>query len=102
MYSTLEGADTGVPKSVAREFVEHDSPGKLPKHVHHADGGATDDRKTRRDAFTYLAPREPANQFAQCSTCRLYMPGKGHCAAIDVPVSPDASCDFYLHGKPSD
>lgn len=39
-YATAEGADTGVPKSVAREFIAHDKPGKLPEHVeHHAMGG---------------------------------------------------------------
>jgi hypothetical protein len=39
MYATEAGAHTGVPKSVAREFVASDKPGKLPEHVKHAAGG---------------------------------------------------------------
>jgi hypothetical protein len=40
MHATLEGAHTGIPMSVAREFVNADQPGKLPQHVpHHAWGG---------------------------------------------------------------
>ncbi len=30
MYATVAGAKTGVPKTVAREFVSADKPGKLP------------------------------------------------------------------------
>src|SRR5215472_3615185 len=42
MHSTLEGAHTGIPLSVAREFVNADRPGKLPGHVpHHGLGGPT-------------------------------------------------------------
>ena len=33
MYATEEGADTGVPKSVAKEFIAADKPGKLPAKV---------------------------------------------------------------------
>jgi hypothetical protein len=44
MYATAAGADTGVPKSVAKEFVASDKPGKLPTHVgHHAYGGSPED-----------------------------------------------------------
>jgi hypothetical protein len=39
MYATAAGADTDVPKPVAREFVASDKPGKLPEHVKHAAGG---------------------------------------------------------------
>ena len=31
MYATQGGADTGVPKSVAKEFIASDKPGKLPE-----------------------------------------------------------------------
>lgn len=31
MYATMKGAKTGVPRAVAKKFVAHDSPGKLPK-----------------------------------------------------------------------
>ena len=39
MYATASGAKTGVPRSVAREFVASDEPGRLPKHVGRAYGG---------------------------------------------------------------
>lgn len=40
-YATAEGAKTGVPMKVAKEFISADKPGKLPEHVrpHHAFGG---------------------------------------------------------------
>lgn len=31
MYATAAGAKTGVPKSVAKDFVAADKPGKLPE-----------------------------------------------------------------------
>jgi hypothetical protein len=33
MYATAGGADTGVPKSVAKEFIAADKPGELPEKV---------------------------------------------------------------------
>src|ERR1044071_3959086 len=60
--------------------------------------------KLKRDTFLYMEPKEPKDEFAQCSTCRMYLPGKQRCAILgpSLNVPPEASCGLYVHGEPSD
>lgn len=53
-----------------------------------------------RDAFLYMAPLRPKDTFAQCATCRMFLPETGRCAVIGTEVAPDASCGLYVHGEP--
>lgn len=59
-----------------------------------------------RWAFLYLEPKTPedARDFAQCSTCQLFLPGKKRCAIFgpDDVVKANASCGLYIQGKPHD
>jgi hypothetical protein len=61
-----------------------------------------------RWAFIYLEPKAETganrDQFAQCSTCQLFMPGKKRCGIFgqDDVVVANASCGLYLQGKPHD
>jgi hypothetical protein len=64
--------------------------------------------KIGRWAFIYLEPKkttgETYNQFAQCSTCDLFLPGKKRCGIFgknDVVVA-NASCGLYIQGQPHD
>ena len=64
--------------------------------------------KIGRWAFIYLEPQaksgENHDQFAQCSTCQLFMPGKKRCGIFgkDDLVVANASCGLYIQGKPHD
>lgn len=60
--------------------------------------------KITRDAFLYMPPKQPKNNFAQCSTCDHFMPGKKRCSLFskDDVVVAEASCGLYAHGKPHD
>jgi hypothetical protein len=55
-YATAEGAHTGVPLSVAKEFIASDHPGKLPQHVRpkRADGGMANDNDPVSNALALL------------------------------------------------
>ena len=53
--------------------------------------------KIGRDAFLYLAPRIPFEQFAQCSTCKMYT-GIACSIMAQESVPPTASCGFYIPG----
>jgi hypothetical protein len=55
-YATAEGAHTGVPLSVAKEFIASDRPGKLPQHVRpkRADGGMANDNDPVSNALALL------------------------------------------------
>lgn len=58
-----------------------------------------------RWAFIYMEPKSgQSREFAQCSTCQLFMPGKERCGIFgpDDVVKANASCGLYLHGKPHD
>jgi Pyruvate/2-oxoacid:ferredoxin oxidoreductase delta subunit len=63
--------------------------------------------KITRDAFLYLDPKEPKNQFAQCGQCMMYT-GKSKenvatCTIIgpDEPIRGDIdSCGLFVHGAP--
>lgn len=59
--------------------------------------------KITRSTFLYLSPKIDED-FAQCATCRLYLPGKERCAILgpNVHVPPEASCGFYIPGEPND
>jgi hypothetical protein len=61
-------------------------------------------KKIKRDAFLYLGPKEPKKEFAQCSSCRLYLPERERCGILGphVHVPAEASCGFYLHGEPTE
>lgn len=58
--------------------------------------------KVKRDAFLYLAPKAPKDEFAQCGTCSLFVESANHCSILGsaVHVTASMSCGFYLHGTP--
>lgn len=59
--------------------------------------------KVSRDAFLYLPPKPPLDQFAQCSTCFMWTGSQRQRCTIHgpaVPVTGDMSCGFYIHGEP--
>ncbi len=68
------------------------------------EAGTQSGPKIKRDAFLYLSPKEPRDEFAQCSTCRMYLPGKERCGILgpSVHVPAEASCGLYIHGEPTD
>jgi hypothetical protein len=59
--------------------------------------------KIERNAFIYMAPKPPAEQFAQCETCLHFIPDH-RCGIFSEKdrVKANASCGLYLHGTPSD
>lgn len=54
----------------------------------------------RRDAFLYLDPKPPENQFAQCGTCMMFTGSTCTIHGLDVPITKRHSCGLYVHGKP--
>jgi hypothetical protein len=60
--------------------------------------------KIGRDAFLYYDPRDPKEQFAQCGTCRLFLPESERCAVIgpDTVVLATDSCGLYAWGTPTE
>lgn len=60
--------------------------------------------KIKRDAFLYMAPKEPKKEFAQCASCVHFLPKKERCALFgpNLHVPAEASCGLYLHGEPND
>lgn len=61
--------------------------------------------KIKRDAFLYLASKEPKSDFAQCSTCVLWTTKKHNTCAIigsGTKVTGTMSCGLYLHGEPNE
>ena len=61
-------------------------------------------KKIDRSAFLYLDPVEPEDEFAQCSTCYHFLPGKQRCSLFgkNDKVIADASCGLYINGEPHD
>lgn len=58
-----------------------------------------------RAAFLYLPPTgSDPNQFAQCGTCGMFMPGKERCwlFSAEFEVVANASCGLYIQGEPTD
>jgi hypothetical protein len=74
----------------------------LEKKAESKDGEAS--VKLTRDAFLYMEPKEPVKKFAQCGTCRMFLPKKERCAILGptLHVPAEASCGLYIHGEPSD
>jgi len=61
--------------------------------------------KIGRWAFLYMEPTPAKSEnFAQCSTCQLFMPGKQRCGIFgkDDVVKANGSCGLYLQGVPHD
>jgi len=60
--------------------------------------------KIGRWAFLYLEPKTPMDDFAQCSTCELFLPGKERCGIFgpNDKVVANASCGLYIQGQPHD
>jgi hypothetical protein len=60
--------------------------------------------KIGRWAFLYLESKTPIDQFAQCSTCELFLPGRERCGIFgkNDKVVANASCGLYIQGKPHD
>lgn len=56
--------------------------------------------KITRESFLYLEPKKGGDNFAQCSTCKLWT-GKTCLILGKTPVSGDMSCNFYVPGTPS-
>lgn len=63
-----------------------------------------DGSKLTRSAFIYLEQIVPTKQFAQCSTCSLFLPGKERCGIFSEKdeVKANASCGLYIQGSPND
>src|SRR5215469_5814700 len=60
-------------------------------------------KKVTRDAFLYMDPKGDPEKFAQCESCRFFMPGKEKCAPMDGEhVLAGWSCGGYAFGTPSD
>jgi hypothetical protein len=62
--------------------------------------------KIKRDAFLYMAPARVSQNdaFAQCSSCRMFVPPKG-CLVLGsrFPVSADdGTCGVYIAWPPGD
>lgn len=59
--------------------------------------------RLKRDAFLYLDPKGEKNQFAQCSTCRMWTGKDSNTCSIlgKTKVTGDMSCGLYVYGKPS-
>ena len=64
---------------------------------------STDDR-VHRDTFLYMDPKGDKNNFAQCGTCFMFMPGKERCSIFgkNDRVIAQASCALYVNGEPTD
>lgn len=53
-----------------------------------------------RDAFLYMDPKSPKNQFAQCKTCVHFIEPKSRCQLFGPKdeVTAGMSCGLYVHG----
>lgn len=61
--------------------------------------------KLDRSIFVYLDPKaEKQDQFAQCSTCTMFMPESEKCGIFSESDSVKAtgSCNLYVYGTPSE
>jgi hypothetical protein len=57
-------------------------------------------KKLERDAFLYLNPEPGVDDFAQCSSCEMWVKGDNRCTIHGprVRVPGSASCGFYICG----
>lgn len=60
--------------------------------------------KINRSTFLYMDPKDPEDEFAQCSTCYSWLPGKNRCKFFSKTdeVLGSMSCGLYTHGTPTD
>jgi hypothetical protein len=59
--------------------------------------------KRERDAFLYMNPKGDPDKFAQCGSCRFFMPGLKKCAPMGGErVLAGWSCGGYGFGTPTD
>lgn len=60
--------------------------------------------KLSRNVFLYLNPEPGVDEFAQCSTCEMWVIGDNRCTIHGprVRVPGTASCGFYVHGLPAE
>lgn len=62
------------------------------------------DRRNARDAFVYMEPEAPQDEFAQCSTCTRWTgPDHRRCLILgpDLKADADDTCGLYVPGDPS-
>lgn len=57
-----------------------------------------------RSIFVYIEPKEGEKEFAQCSTCRMFLPEYNLCSILGTrfKVSPNGSCTEYTPGGPAE
>lgn len=60
--------------------------------------------KLNRTTFLYMDPKDPEDEFAQCSTCYHFLPDSKRCLLFgeNDEVIANASCNLYVHGTPED
>lgn len=60
--------------------------------------------KINRSAFLYMDPKDPVDDFAQCSTCYNWLPTKRLCKYFskEDEILGSMSCGLYAHGIPTD
>jgi len=58
--------------------------------------------KLSKAALLYLEPHSVKKDFAQCSTCMMFMKKESQCMIHkkDIKVTGDMSCGYYIEGKP--
>lgn len=63
-----------------------------------------DTDKISRSAFLYMDPKDPKDQFGQCSTCYSWLPERRRCKFFskDDEVLGSMSCGLYTHGTPTE
>lgn len=63
-----------------------------------------DSDRINRSAFLYMDPKEPEDQFAQCSTCYNWKPESRLCKYFsnNDEVLGSMSCGLYTHGVPTE
>lgn len=88
-------------KDIAKDVEAHlEAKNKIPiEHIGHYKPA----EKVTRQAFSYLLPKGDKDNFAQCSTCRLWT-GKEHntCGILgSETVTESMSCNYYQHGQPN-
>ena len=65
---------------------------------------AGDNSKITCSTFLYMDPKDPEDNFAQCSTCAHFLPESERCTLFgkNDKVIANASCNLYAHGTPKE